>query len=106
MVCIYCRKRIGLLRRIKDPNFCSDEHRRKLVSTSARALRESEDLGEYDLPLVTSLRARNATGSRSENRPGQAATVFALLSITFMLLAIADLPINSRPPAAGRASTS
>ena len=76
------------------------------MSTSARALRESEDLGEYDLPLVTSWRARNARGSKAESRPGQAATVFALLSITFMLLAIADLPMNSGPPAEGRASTS
>jgi hypothetical protein len=106
MVCLYCRKRIGLLRRIKDPNFCSDDHRRKLVSTSARALRESEDVGEYDLPLVTSWRARNTGGSKAESRPGQAATVFALLAITFMLLAIADLPMNSGPPAGGRASTS
>jgi hypothetical protein len=106
MLCLYCHKRIGLLRRIKDPNFCSAEHRRKLVSTSARALRESEDLGEYDLPLVTSWRAKNATGSKAESRPGQAATVFALLAITFMLLAIADLPMSSSPPAGGRASNS
>src|SRR5258708_38288454 len=106
MLCLYCRNRIGLLRRIKDPNFCSDDHRRKLVSKSARALRESEDLGEYDLPLVTSWRARNDKGSKAESRPGQAATVFALLAITFMLLAIADLPMNSGPPAGGRASNS
>ena len=83
MVCLYCRKRIGLLRRIKDPNFCSDDHRRKLVSTSARALRESEDLGEYDIPLVTSWRARNSKGTKSESRPGQAATVFALIVESF-----------------------
>jgi len=41
-------------------------------------------------------------GAKSESRPGQAATVFALLAITFMLLAIADLPMNSGPSGGAR----
>ena len=44
MVCLYCRKQIGLLRRITDPNFCSGDHRKKYNTRSARAIREAEFL--------------------------------------------------------------
>ena len=44
MVCRYCRKKIGPLRKLKDTNFCCDDHRQKSVSRSARAVREAEDL--------------------------------------------------------------
>src|SRR5580658_370902 len=44
MGCLYCRKNISPLRKLKDPHFCTDEHRKKFASKSARALREAEDL--------------------------------------------------------------
>ncbi|MDP8979635.1 MAG: hypothetical protein M3O35_03475 [Acidobacteriota bacterium] len=65
-------------------------------------MREAEDQDEFELPLVTSWRAQTAKGTKAESRPGQAATVFALLAITFMLLAIADLPMSSGSSAAAR----
>ena len=40
MHCLYCRKKIGLLRRLVDGEFCSAEHRVRMRSQSARALRD------------------------------------------------------------------
>jgi hypothetical protein len=90
MVCLYCRRPVGILRRIKDPNFCSDEHRQKLVSKSARALREAEDL--YG-PEASKWHFQEQKAAK-EGRPGQATTIFALLAIAFLLLALSDLPVG------------
>ena len=49
MSCLYCRKKIGLPRRLWDSQFCSRDHRQKLTSKSARALREAEDLYGYEI---------------------------------------------------------
>ncbi len=99
MVCLYCRKPIGLLRRIKDPNFCCDSHRQKLVSRSARALRDVEDLYGPDAHWKLLDPPKNA-------KPGYATTVFAVLGVTFLLLAISDLPLGSAPTPAVALSTS
>jgi hypothetical protein len=88
MVCIYCRRPIGVLRRIKDPNFCCDAHRQKLVSKSARAMRDAEDLYGPET-------ARWNQDQKPKLRPGQATTVFALMAIVFLLLAVSDLPVGS-----------
>src|SRR5271169_3099943 len=91
MVCLYCRRPIGILRRIKDPNFCSDQHRQKLVSKSARALREAEDL--YG-PEASKWQFQEQKQIK-DHRPGQATTIFALLAIVFLILAVSDLPVGS-----------
>jgi hypothetical protein len=93
MVCLYCRKPIGLLRRIKDPNFCCDDHRQKLVSRSARALRDVEDLYGPDAHWKLVDPPKNA-------KPGYATTVFAVLGVTFLLLAVSDLPMSAPQPIA------
>src|SRR5689334_15174094 len=93
MVCLYCRKPVGFVRRIKDPNFCSDEHRQKVASRSARALRDAEDLYGPDAGWSVSRQLPEKTAK--EGRPGQATTVFALLAIAFLLVAVSDLPVTS-----------
>jgi hypothetical protein len=93
MVCLYCRKPIGLLRRIKDPNFCCDDHRQRLVSRSARALRDVEDLYGPDAHWKLVDPPKNA-------KPGYATTVFAVLGVTFLLLAVSDLPMSAPQPIA------
>ena len=44
MACLFCRRKIGPLRRFADANFCCTDHRNKYRANSARALREAEDL--------------------------------------------------------------
>ncbi|HUS07312.1 MAG TPA: hypothetical protein VMZ52_13485 [Bryobacteraceae bacterium] len=42
MNCLYCQKRIGVIRRVTDREFCSDAHRRNMRSLSARVARTME----------------------------------------------------------------
>ena len=93
MVCLYCRKPVGFVRRIKDPNFCSDEHRQKLVSRSARALRDAEDLYGPEAGWAASRQLPEKTAR--EGRPGHATTIFAVAAIAFLLVAVSDLPVTN-----------
>jgi hypothetical protein len=98
--CTYCRKKIGLLRRLKDQQFCCDEHRKKLASKSARALREAEDLyglEDNHLPAWRSL-TEVRPEDKTERRSGYAATVFASVAVVFLLLALSQLPSGAPVP--------
>lgn len=48
MLCLFCRKKIGLLRRLTDSEYCSQEHRIKMRTQSARALRNNRDYDSFD----------------------------------------------------------
>jgi hypothetical protein len=94
MVCSYCRQKIGLLRRLKDQQFCCDDHRQKLASKSARALREAEDLYGFEesrLPTWRSI-TQVKPEDKTERRSGFAATAFASIAVVFLLLAVSQLP--------------
>jgi hypothetical protein len=94
MVCSYCRQKIGLVRRLKDQQFCCDEHRQKLTSKSARALREAEDLYGFEetrLPTWRSI-TQVKPEDKTERRSGFAATAFASIAVVFLLLAVSQLP--------------
>ena len=55
MGCLKCGKSIGLARKFKDKQFCSDDHRKNYRRESARLVRESAALGEMEESwLVTS----------------------------------------------------
>jgi hypothetical protein len=100
MVCSYCRKNIGLLRRLKDRQFCCDEHRQKLASRSARALREAEDLYGFEdtrLPTWRSI-TQAKPEDKTERRSGFAATIFAGVAVLFLLLAMSQLPSGASSP--------
>jgi hypothetical protein len=90
MGCLYCHKNISPLRKVKDPHFCCDEHRRKTISKSARALREAEDLygfGEVVLPPKAE--------DKSERRAGFGATIFVGGAVVVLLLALSHMSSNS-----------
>lgn len=98
MVCSYCHKRIGPLRRLRDRHFCCEDHRKKATSRSARALREAEDLYGYSpLPTwraITQVKPED----KAEHRPGLSTTVFASLAAVFLLLALSELPMGTSTP--------
>ena len=100
MVCSYCRKRIGLLRRLKDQQFCCDDHRKKLASGSARALREAEDLYGFEDTRLPTWRSITQTKpeDKTERRSGFAATIFASVAVVFLLLAVSQLPSGASAP--------
>jgi hypothetical protein len=48
--CLYCRNRIGLLRRLIDTEYCSDAHRESMRNVSSRALRDVDSSpSDYDI---------------------------------------------------------
>jgi len=97
MLCRYCRKKIGPLRKLKDPLFCSDDHRTKFSSKSARVLREAEDLYGYDDSRLPTWRAiTQAKREEKTGRQGMSGTVFAGLAVVFVLLALSQLPMGTR----------
>jgi hypothetical protein len=96
MVCRYCRKKIGPLRKLKDPNFCCDDHRQKSASRSARAVREAEDLYGVDETQLPTWRAiTQAKREEKSGRPGLSTTVFAGLAVVFVILALSQLPMGA-----------
>ena len=101
MVCQYCRKKIGTVRGLKDPSFCCDDHRKKMTSKSARAVCEAEEMYGADGLWTSTVRITDAKPAvKGSGRPGQATTIFALLAVAFLLLAVSDLPVGSGSGAA------
>jgi hypothetical protein len=91
MGCLYCRKNISPLRRLKDPHFCSDDHRKKATSKSARALREVEDLYGFDDTQIL-----KKDEAKSERRAGGLGTnIFVGASVVILLLALSQLRTTS-----------
>jgi hypothetical protein len=97
---LYCRKNIGPLRRLRDAHFCCSDHRKKLASKSARALREAEDLygfGETQgasWAAVTALKPED----KSDRRGGFGATVFVGIMAVVLVLALSQLHTSSPVP--------
>jgi len=92
MVCRFCRKKIGAVRKLKDPHFCCDDHRTKATSKSARAVREAEDLYGVETQLPTWRAITQAKREEKSGRPGLGATIFAGLAVVFVMLAVSQLP--------------
>jgi hypothetical protein len=113
--CLYCRKNIGALRRLRDRHFCSEDHREKYGS-SARALREAEDLYGFD-DTQTTWRAVTAIKpeDKSDRKAGFGTSIFVCMAVLVLMLgfsrlqsttpaikAISPLPdTNPRPNASG-----
>jgi hypothetical protein len=89
---LYCRKNIGPLRRLRDRHFCSKDHRTK-YSSSARALREAEDLYGFQ-------QTHTAKEEKPERKGGIGATIFAGIAAVVAVLAFSQFPSNSPAPKA------
>jgi len=100
MVCLFCHKRIGPLRRLADRRFCSADHRKKFTTArSARALREAEDLYGFENLQGTSWRAitQVKADEKSERRSGFGTTIFVSLAVLFLILTLSEFPTNRAP---------
>src|ERR1700716_4389695 len=101
MVCLYCRKQIGLLRRITDPNFCSGDHRKKYNTRSARAIREAEELYGNNEDTWVARWSTTTDTKQAQSKPGnaaQATVVFGVLGVGCLLLALATMPAPNSGP--------
>jgi len=90
MACLFCRRKIGPLRRFADANFCSAEHRKKYRANSARALREAEDLYGSDEEWNEQWQVYRQKSSSSHSQPStsQSSIVVVLLAAAFLIFAI------------------
>ena len=97
MGCLYCRKNISPVRKLKDQHFCCDDHRRRFRSKSARAVREAEDLYGLDDAHVPSWRAVTTPKAeyKSERKAGLGATIFVGITVAVLILALSQLPRSS-----------
>ena len=91
--CLYCRKNIGPLRRLRDKRFCSQDHLKR-YGKSARALREAEDLYGFDPTPNTRLE------DKTERKAGIGTTIFVGLGAVVVVLAFSQLSMNSPAPKA------
>ena len=94
MLCLYCRKNIGALRRLTDKEFCCADHRKKLANRSARAVREAEDLYGSDETAAWREITKIKPEDKTERRAGMATTLFVGVAIVFVMLAVSDLPMG------------
>jgi hypothetical protein len=100
--CLYCRKNIGPLRKLRDRHFCSRDHRKKYTHKSARALREVEDLYGFDDTQGTSWRAVTTVkpDEKSDRRAGIGTSIFVGLTVVVLVLAFSQMQTNSPAPKA------
>lgn len=101
-VCLYCRRKIGPLRRLRGTRFCCGEHRRKYSTKSARAIREAEDLFGFDDTASTSWRAITTPKpeDKSERKAGMGATIFVAVTAMVLVFALSQVPSRSGAPKA------
>jgi hypothetical protein len=94
MICLYCRKHIGVFRRLSDKEFCCADHRKKLANRSARAVREAEDLYGSDETEAWREITKIKPEDKTERRTGMATVLFVGVAIVFVMLAVSDLPMS------------
>src|SRR5437588_12816617 len=99
MSCLFCRRKIGPLRRFVDTNFCSAEHRNKYRANSARALREAEDMYGMDDEQAERWRlyATKPSGKPASSYNSQSSAVVVALAVAFLLFAITRGSGDSAP---------
>lgn len=113
MSCLFCRRKIGPLRKFVDSNFCCAEHRKKYRANSARALREAEDLygGDEELGERWRLYA-NQSNEKPPGHASQSSAFVVAIAIAFLLFAVtrssgdgpAPAPHSEKDPEFSRSS--
>ncbi len=89
MACLFCRRKIGPLRKFADANFCCAEHRKKFRANSARALREAEDLYGSDEECSEQWRLyANKSTVKTRSSATQSSAVVVLVAVAFLIFAI------------------
>ncbi len=93
IACLYCRKSIGPLRRMRDRNFCSAQHRQKYRQSSARAIREAEDLYGYEVAVNS-----DEKEYKPDRRAGLGTTIFVGITAVVLVLALSRIPSAGHAP--------
>lgn len=81
MVCLWCGKKIGLMRGILDREFCSQVHRRLASKSPDRIAKEIDVTSEYDMTALWAVEKENKRAAKTGHN---AVGVFAVLGIVLM----------------------
>lgn len=107
MNCLYCRKRIGFLRRLTDSEFCCPEHRVKLRAQSARALREqgaySDDYEEISTVFVKPIDVLTSRRTTVDSSAGSTVLFTGLMALALIVGAF-GFPESDRGSSGGATS--
>ena len=85
MRCLYCKEVIGPLRRLRDSEFCSPEHRRKMRAVSARLAREYDDRDEKYEPFWPVVRSDGPTHKHPQSS-ASSTVIFGVLLVTALII--------------------
>jgi hypothetical protein len=80
MVCLWCGKKVGLLRSMVDREFCSKVHRKLASQSPDRIAKEIDCTADYDLTELWTVEKENRKQARSGNL-GQAIGIFVVLAL-------------------------
>lgn len=80
MRCLYCKKRIGVLRSLADREYCSREHRRAMRALSARVARDAEDEDLMEVWAMTGRASDEAVRRPTQNPASTAAFGFVIVA--------------------------
>jgi hypothetical protein len=104
MRCLYCKQVIGPLRRLRDSEFCSTEHRRKMRGVSARAAREFDETDSTYEPFWPVMRPEAPVHKHTQSS-ASSTVVFGVLLVTALIIGSSGIgsngpgPVSSRPSA-------
>ena len=87
MHCLYCRGKIGLLRRLTDSEYCGPDHRVKMRALSARALRDQREIGD-DYEDLSTVFVKPIDGLSSRTNQANTSTGSTVIFTLFMLGAL------------------
>ena len=82
MVCLWCGKKVGLMRGIVDREFCSQLHRRLASKSPDRVVKDTDVTSDYDLNEMWTVDRENKRQSKTGH---QAVGVFAVLGIITLI---------------------
>jgi hypothetical protein len=99
MVCLWCGKKIGLMRGIADREFCSHVHRRLASKAPDRIARDIDVTSDYEISELWTVEKENKRQAKTGH---QAVGVFAVLGI--VTLAAVGLATGGQPSGSGGGS--
>jgi hypothetical protein len=106
MDCLYCRRKIGYLRRVTDAEYCCPDHRVKMRALSARALRDqANDTGDYDDVSTVFVKPIDGLSSKGAGANPGSTAVFTVLMVIALVVGTTGLPESSRQVSTSVAKT-
>lgn len=105
MLCLYCKRRIGVFRRLTDNEYCCTDHRVRMLTRSARALRDSRDVEFYD-DEISAVFVKRIDGLGTAKKPQQQNSIASSMIFGLLLLGAVYVGTLGMSDGAGRASGS